>query len=110
MPTRAVPFIARMAGTGTFLSSFMSPPGPRRQVLSAGALSTTSWSRSVYSGSKRHVVLRSLLRISNLLDELIEMRRRVHEVDLIGIDDQQRRLVVPVEVVRVRLAELLQIL
>src|SRR6185295_271122 len=67
-------------------------------------------SRSVDSGSKRYVVLRALLRISDLLDELIEMIGRVHEIDLVGIHHQQRRLIVPVKVVRVRLAELLQIL
>src|SRR2546423_6277174 len=61
-------------------------------------------------GSKRYVILRSLFGISNLLDELIEMLGCVHEVDLVGIHNQQRRLVVPVKVMRVRLAELLQIL
>src|SRR3954471_14258705 len=67
-------------------------------------------SRSVYSGSKRHVVLRSLLSVSNLLDELVEMLGRIHEIDVGRIHDQKRRLVVTVKVVRVRLAELLQIL
>src|SRR5438445_9554722 len=67
-------------------------------------------SRSVYSGSKRYVILRALLRVSNLLDELIEMRRGVHEVDVVRVHHQQWRLLVPVKVVRVRLAELLQIL
>src|SRR5947207_4329091 len=67
-------------------------------------------SRSVYSGSKRHVVLRSFLSVSNLLDELIEMLGRIHEIDVGRIHNQQRRLVVPVKVVRVRLAKLLQIL
>src|SRR6266850_3051396 len=61
-------------------------------------------------GSKRYVVLRSLFRISDLLDELVEMLGCVHEVDLVGIHHQQRRLVVSVKVMRVRLAELLQIL
>src|SRR5207237_3382918 len=70
----------------------------------------TSSSRSVDSRSKRHVVLRSLLSVSNLLHELIEMLGRVHEIDVVRIHNQQRRLVVPVKVVRVRLAELLQIL
>src|SRR5260370_40279706 len=38
------------------------------------------------------------------------MRRRSHEVDLVRIYNQQWRFVVPVKVVRIRLAELLQIL
>src|SRR5258706_6691617 len=67
-------------------------------------------SRSVDSGSKRYVVLRSFFRTADLLDELIEVLGFVHEVDLVGIDDQQRRFVVPVKVVRIRLAELQQIL
>src|SRR5258708_37849239 len=67
-------------------------------------------SRSVNSGSKRYVVLRSLLRVSNQLDELIEMLGRVDEIDLVRIHDQQWRLVVPVKVMRVRLAELFQII
>src|ERR1700680_2622134 len=67
-------------------------------------------SRSFYSGSKRYVVLRALLRVSNLLNELIEMRRRVHEVDVVRVHHQQWRLLVPVKVVGVRLTELLQIL
>src|SRR5580765_1240461 len=71
---------------------------------------TYAASRSVDSGSKRYVVLRSFFRTSDLLDELIEVLGVVHEVDLVGIDDQQRRFVVPVKVVRIRLAELLQIL
>ena len=75
---------------------------------SPSSLPTVS-SRSVDSGSKRYVVLGSLLSIANLLDELFEMLGRVHEIDLVRIHDQQRRLVVPVKVVRVRLAELLQI-
>src|SRR5262249_56097465 len=62
------------------------------------------------SGSKRYVVLRSLLCISNLPNQLIEMHRLLHEVDLVCIYNQQWRFVVPVEVVRIRLAELLQIL
>src|SRR5713226_1296853 len=56
-------------------------------------------SRSVDSRSKRHVVLRSLLSVSNLLHELIEMLGRVHEIDVVRIHNQQRRLVVPVKVV-----------
>src|SRR5258706_6387269 len=67
-------------------------------------------SRSVYSGSKRYVVLRSLLRIGDLLDELIEMLGRVDEIDLVRVHNQQWRLVVPVKVVRVRLAELFKII
>ena len=75
------------------------------------ALSTfVSVSVRLTSGSKRYVVLRALLRISNLLDELIEMPWRVYEVDLVRIHNQQWRFVVPVKVVRIRLAELLQIL
>src|SRR5207253_9132954 len=62
------------------------------------------------SGSKRYVVLRALLRISNLLDELIVMPWRVYEIVLVRIHNQQWRFVVPVKVVRIRLAELLQIL
>src|SRR5205085_4911797 len=69
----------------------------------------TPWSRSVYSGSKRHVVLGSLLCISYLLDELFEMLGRVNEIDPVRIHHQERRLFIPVKVVRVRLAELLQI-
>src|SRR5258706_378048 len=67
-------------------------------------------SRSVDSGSKRYVVLRSLLRIANLLDELIEMLGRVDEIDLVRVHHQQWRLVVPVKVVRVRFADLFQVL
>src|SRR5205814_9008992 len=67
-------------------------------------------SRSVDSGSKRYVVLRTLLRVSNLLDQLIEMLGRVYEVHLVRVDDQQWRLVVPVKVVRVRVAELLEVI
>src|SRR6185436_20621681 len=71
--------------------------------------SPTPWSRSVDSGSKRYVVLGSLLSIADLLHELVEMLGCVNEIDLVGIHNQQRRLVVPVKVVRVRLTELLQI-
>src|SRR2546421_12898333 len=71
---------------------------------------TTLPSRSADSGSKRYVVLRAFLRIPNLLHELIEMRWCVHEIDLVRIHNQQWRFVVPVKVVRIRLAELLQIL
>src|ERR1051326_2149773 len=83
--------------------------GDGRGRQAALPVPTTPWSRSVYSGSKRHVVLGSLLRISYLLDELVEMLRRVNEIDPVRIHHQQRRLFVPVKVMRVRLAELLQI-
>src|ERR1043166_5801596 len=91
MPIRWRDFIARIAGTVTLF--FIFPP-----------------SRSVYSGSKRYVVLRAFFRASNLLDELIEVLRGIHEIDFVRVHDQQWRLVVPVKVMRVRLAELLQIL
>src|SRR5688572_5137996 len=108
MPMRDLPFMARTAGTVTFLrcSLIFTPPWGRGAA--ATRLSYTP-SRSVDSGSKRYVVLSSLLSVANLLHELFEMLGRVHEIDLVRVDDQQRRLVVAVEVMRVRLTELLQI-
>src|SRR5205085_12394039 len=127
MPMRAPPFIDFTAGAviffGVIVSSSRTEEDDGSCVLSAascvlfqdaGRRTQDTGLRSFPSqsllGSKRYVILRSLFRISNLLDELIEMLGCVHEVDLVGIHHQQRRLVVPVKVVRVRLAELLQIL
>src|SRR5687767_11857609 len=104
---RDFPFIARMAGTVTFFRSalfIISSGGPRRRAWRTGnracpdrrdrLSSTTSWSRSVDSGSKRYVVLSSLLSVSNLLHELVEMLGCVNEIDVGCIHHQQRRLVV----------------
>src|SRR6266852_8453095 len=105
--------MARTAGTVTLLGwsifSSLGPEGDRRRKDECILLPYAP-SRSVDSGSKRYVVLRSLLRISNLLHELIEMRRGVHEVDVVRVHHQQWRFLVPVKVVRIRLAEFLQIL
>ena len=43
-------------------------------------------------------------------DEVVEVRRPVHEVDLVGVDDEQRRLLVVVEVVVVGLDQLRDVL
>src|SRR5260221_11893575 len=122
MPMCVWPFIARIDGTVTFFGvSTCAPWWAERARNDAAELdarrtnlqrssrhrgTATISSRSVNSGSKRYVVLRSFFRISNLLDELIEMLGLVNKVDLGGIHHEKRGVVVPVEVVRVRLAEL----
>src|ERR1051325_11734602 len=101
---RRGPFSARTAGTVILLVGICSSSWTERRtydglqpVVVGLKPDLRHPSRSVDSGSKRNVVLRTLLRVSNLLHELIEMLRRVHEVDLVRVHHQQRRLVVPVK-------------
>src|ERR1700674_5745907 len=57
-----------------------------------------------------HVVLHPPAGLLDLRDQVLEVRRLVDEVDLVGVDDEERRLLVVVEVVVVGLDQLRQVL
>src|SRR5574337_1080767 len=68
------------------------PPAPEQKAprIDPEGLNQPSSSRSVLSGSERYIVLGARPHHLDLFDQVFEILLMLDEVDLIGIDDQQR--------------------